>query len=109
MDSQELSLENGEEVLKSLNLSRKKSEKDVRKLIAENELCHNIRNLIINTINCSKQQIEAQKLIIDQLRDQNDQFKKALEHSKQEQSRSSKMEKALYGQIQDQQIVKNFG
>jgi len=106
-DKNLITLDNREELLQSLNFSRQKSEKDVKLLISQNPICHDIRNMIFNTINCSQQQVEAQKLTIIELKEENTKLKISLKQSKSElkkelQQGKSK-ERELYQQIGDQQ------
>jgi cell division protein ZapA (FtsZ GTPase activity inhibitor) len=101
-----------EEILQSLNFSRQKSEKDVREMITQKEICDEIRNMVFNTINCSHQQVEAQCKIIKELKEENRRLKSKLTTIKQEFKKELQKgqgdERALYRQIGEQQKVTIF-
>ena len=56
------------ERLEALNLHRKVSEKSVKKVIKDDNICHEIKGLIYSTINISREQISAQNEVISELR-----------------------------------------
>lgn len=67
------------ELIETLNLNRKVSEKSVKKVIKEDNICHEIKGLIYSTINISREQISAQNEVIGDLRQENDQLRAANE------------------------------
>lgn len=67
------------ELIETLNLNRKVSEKSVKKIIKEDNICSEIKGLIYSTINISREQIGAQNEVIHELRVENDQLRSASE------------------------------
>ena len=63
------------ELIETLNLNRKVSEKSVKKVMKEDNICQEIKGLIYSTINISREQISAQNEVINDLRLENDQLK----------------------------------
>lgn len=56
------------ELLSNLNMNRKVSEKNVKKVIKEDNICNEIKGLIYSTINISREQINTQNDVIYELR-----------------------------------------
>lgn len=60
------------ELLSSLNINRKESERSVTQIIKQDNVCNEIKELICSTINISREQINTQTEIINSLRQEID-------------------------------------
>ena len=108
VDCENISIDNRDDILQSLNFSRQKSEKDIKQMISQRDICHDIRNMIFNTINVSHQQVDAQKKMISELKNENKLLKKKVKDMKKEVHKCQSNERGLCVQINDQQKVVYF-
>lgn len=101
-----------ESILKKLNLTRSKSEKEMNQMITQHNVCREIREMIVNTFDLSKKQLDAQKYIIEELSLENKTIKKENSRLKNEIKKTKKTlkkkENLFFSQIKNQQEVIKF-